>query len=57
MLELNVWAIVSLLGMDHYFYRGITIFGTCRKFFLKNNVFQTIFSSDFVMKTIFYDHF
>ena len=40
-------------GMDHYFYWGVTIFGTCRQFFFKSNVFQTIFSLHFVMKTIF----
>ena len=50
------------LWTDHYFYRGrggggVTIFGTCRQFFLKNNAFQTLFSLHCVMKTILYDHF
>ena len=40
-----------------FFYRRVTIFGTCRQFFPKNNAFQTFFSLHFGMKTIFYDHF
>ena len=35
---------------------GVTIFGTCRQFFLKSNAFQTIFSI-FVMETIFLQPF
>ena len=32
------------LGTDHYFLLGgVTIFGTCRQFFLESNAFQTIF--------------
>ena len=43
------------LGMDHYFfYRGVTIFGTCRQFFLKSNVFQTIFFITFCNENNFF---
>ena len=34
------------LGTDHYFLSGVIIFGICRQFFLRKNVFQTIFFSD-----------
>ena len=39
------------------FYRGVTIFETCRQFFPKNDAFQTIFLLHFAMQTIFNDHF
>ena len=46
-------AVKKSLGTDHYYiYRGVTIFGTCRQFFPKNDVFPTIFSLHFAMKTI-----
>ena len=34
------------LGTDHYFLSEVIIFGICRQFFLRKNVFQTIFFSD-----------
>ena len=35
---------MTILGTDHYFFiGGVTIFGTCRQFFSKSNVFQTSF--------------
>ena len=56
-----------LLGTDHYFLSGgggggVTIFGSCRQFFLKSNAFQTIFFITFCNEnmTIFkkrYRHF
>ena len=44
-------------GMDHYFLPGVTIFGTCREFFMKNNHFKQFFSLYFVMETIFLQPF
>ena len=43
------------LGTDHYFLigGGLPFLGLADNFLLKNNAFQTIFSLDFVMKTIF----
>ena len=45
--------------MDHYFLSGgggggVTIFGTCRQFFLKSNVFQTIFFITFCNENNFF---
>ena len=40
-----------------FFYRGVTIFGTCRQFFERVMCFKQFFLLHFVMKTIFYDHF
>ena len=43
------------LGTDHYFFNeGVTIFGTCRQFFLKNNAFQTIFFITFCYENNFF---
>ena len=50
--------ILLILGTDHYFFiRGVTIFGTCRQFFLRLMHFKQFFSLHFVMETIFLQPF
>ena len=50
--------LLSLAGQTIIFYRmggggGLPFLGLADNFFLKSNAFQTIFSTHFVMKTIF----
>ena len=46
--------------MENYFYwgggggGGVTIFGTCRQFFIKSNAFQTIFFITFCNENNFF---
>ena len=50
--------IVEFVGLKGrtiiFFIEGITIFGTCRQFFLKSNAFQTIFFITFCNENNFF---
>ena len=41
-------------GPLFFFWGGVTIFGTCRQFFLKSNALQTIFFVTFCSENIFF---
>ena len=48
---------IAYKGQTIIFYWGVTIFGTCRQFFLKSNAFQTIFFITFCNENNFLQPF